>query len=240
MRPDLDVVLAPLLDDDAGFSQRVEDLAVEEFVAHAGIEAFDIAIFPWRARFDVGRFRTNSPNPVSDFLSNELRTVVGTNVLRRTAQNEQIRQDINDIRRVEFAGNADHQWLLCKLINDVEDAVGAPVMRPVLHEVIGPDVIGPLRSETDAGSVVQPEPPALFLLRWDFQPFTLPDPFNALVVDVPAGVLQQTGDDPVSVVTILAGKDDDVLGQLLLIGPPAWNLALRGSVLTKYETGPTF
>jgi len=37
---------------------------------------------------------------------------------------------------------------------------------------------------------------------------------------MPAGVLQQTSDDPISVAAILAGKDDDVLGQLLLIG--AW------------------
>ena len=101
-------------------------------------------------------------------------------------------------------------------------------------------MIGPLGPQTDTGSIIQPEPPSLLLFRRDLQPFTLPDPLNALVVHVPAGVLQQTGDDPVSVAAILAGKDDDVLGQLLLIGAPAWNLALRGSVLTKYETGPAF
>jgi hypothetical protein len=37
---------APLLDDDARFLQRVEDLSVEQFVAHAGIEALDVADQP--------------------------------------------------------------------------------------------------------------------------------------------------------------------------------------------------
>ena len=113
-------------------------------------------------------------------------------------------------------------------------------MRSILHEVIGPNVIGPLWSQPDAGSLIQPEPPSLFLLRWDLQPLAFPDPFNALVVHMPTGVAQQTGDDAIAIPPILAGKDDNVLGQLRLIGAPAWNLALPGSVLTKYAAGPAF
>ena len=37
MRPPGVIVEAPLLDDDLGFLQRVEDLAVEQLVAEAGI-----------------------------------------------------------------------------------------------------------------------------------------------------------------------------------------------------------
>ena len=37
MRPDRDIVLAPLLDDDAQFIERVDDLTVPRLVAHAGM-----------------------------------------------------------------------------------------------------------------------------------------------------------------------------------------------------------
>jgi len=38
------VVLAPLLDDDLGLVQGIEDLAIEQLVAEAGIEALDVAV----------------------------------------------------------------------------------------------------------------------------------------------------------------------------------------------------
>lgn len=40
------VVTAPALDDDARFLERVEDLAVEQFIAQARVEALDEAILP--------------------------------------------------------------------------------------------------------------------------------------------------------------------------------------------------
>ncbi len=47
-------MLTPLLDDDAGFGHRVEYLTVEQLFAHASVEALNVAVLPWRARFDVG------------------------------------------------------------------------------------------------------------------------------------------------------------------------------------------
>ncbi len=41
------VVFAPLLDDDLGFPQGVEDLPVEQFIPEADIEALAISILPW-------------------------------------------------------------------------------------------------------------------------------------------------------------------------------------------------
>ena len=40
--------------DDLRFAQGVEDLAVEQFVAKAGIKALDVAVLPRTAGFDVG------------------------------------------------------------------------------------------------------------------------------------------------------------------------------------------
>ena len=41
MRPDRVVVPPPALDDDSGFSERLEDFAVEQLVAKARVEALD-------------------------------------------------------------------------------------------------------------------------------------------------------------------------------------------------------
>ncbi len=43
------VVPAPALDDDLGFLEAVEDLAVEQFVAQLGVEALAAAVFPGAA-----------------------------------------------------------------------------------------------------------------------------------------------------------------------------------------------
>ena len=68
--------------------------------------------------------------------------------------------------------------------------INPPVMSAVLHEVIGTNMIGAFRSVPDAGAVIQPEPPALSLLRRHFQPFTLPDPFDAPVAHMPARLVE--------------------------------------------------
>jgi len=80
-------------------------------------------------------------------------------------------------------------------------------------------------SGADAGPVIQPEPTRLCLLLWDFQPFTPPDPLDALVVHMPAAVVQRSGDQAIATVPTLAGQRDDVIGQPLLVrqaeGDPA-------------------
>jgi hypothetical protein len=112
-------------------------------------------------------------------------------------------------------------------------------MCPVLDEVIGPDVIAVLRPQTNAGSVRQPEAPSFWLLLWNLQPLTPPDPLDPLVVDEPARVSQQSRDLPVAIATILTGKRDDVGGQTLLVLTTARDLALRRAMLTERRTGAT-
>jgi len=47
-------VASPALDDDLGLAQSVENLAVEQLIAKAGVEALDVAVLPGAAPFDVG------------------------------------------------------------------------------------------------------------------------------------------------------------------------------------------
>ena len=73
MRPDRIVVPPPALDDDLGFAQRVEALAVEELVAQASIEALDVAVLPGTPSLDIGGPGTDGRDPFLHGLGRELR-----------------------------------------------------------------------------------------------------------------------------------------------------------------------
>jgi hypothetical protein len=96
------------------------------------------------------------------------------------------------------------------------------------------------RPETDARSVVEPEPPALTLFAGDLQPLTPPDAFNPLVVDRPARRLQHLGDPAIAEPTELTDQFDDVRDQRGFIIGRRGHLALRGPILTKNPAGSTF
>jgi hypothetical protein len=98
-----------------------------------------------RSGLDVGSFRTNSSNPIPDFLRDKFRAIVGTNELRRPTQDEQVGQGIHDIRRVEFPFHADHQRLSGELIHDVQGSIRPAVVGPILNKVIRPHVVRMLR-----------------------------------------------------------------------------------------------
>jgi hypothetical protein len=100
-------------------------------------------------------------------------------------------------------------------------------MGAISNEVIGPDMVGSLRPQPDARSVVEPETPAFRLFGGHFQPLASPDPFDTLLVHRPAGSTQQRRDPAISVAAILMGKFDDVRSQRGLVIGCRWNLSLR-------------
>ena len=51
------------LDDDLGLAQTVENLAVEQLIAKAGVEALDVAVLPRTAPFDIGSLGADSGDP---------------------------------------------------------------------------------------------------------------------------------------------------------------------------------
>ena len=80
------------------------------------------------------------------------------------AQDEQVRQHVDDVDRLELAVDPDRQAFAGELVDDVEHAELAAVMGAVLDEVVGPDMVGMLRPQPDARAVVQPQPAPLGLL----------------------------------------------------------------------------
>ena len=151
-------VPTPAFDHDLRFGKGVEHLAVEQLVAEAGVEAFDVAVFPWAAGRDEGGLRADGLDPGAHRTGDELRAVVRTHEGRRAAQDEQVGQHIDDIRGVELSVDPHTQRLPSELVDDVQDAVLAPVMGAILDEVIGPHVVRALRAQADARAVIEPQP----------------------------------------------------------------------------------
>jgi hypothetical protein len=80
-------------------------------------------------------------------------------VARDAAEDELVRQDVDDVGGVQLAIDPDHQALAGELVDQIEHAVLPSVVGSVLDEVIGPDMVRMLRPQTDTAPVVQPEPP---------------------------------------------------------------------------------
>ena len=98
MWPDRIVVASPALDDDLGLTQGIEDLAVEQLITQPRIERFDIAVLPGTARLDIGRLGTECGNPFLNRTRHELGSIVGTHVAGYAAQDEEVRQGIDQSR----------------------------------------------------------------------------------------------------------------------------------------------
>jgi hypothetical protein len=90
MRADGVVVMPPAFDDDLSFPQRVEDLAVEQFVSQARIKTFDKAILPGAPWRDVGGLGSHGRDPILQGFCDELRAIVGTDMAKHAAQDEEI------------------------------------------------------------------------------------------------------------------------------------------------------
>ena len=217
MRADGVVVPSPGFDQDLRLLQRVEDLAVEQLVAELGVEALDVAVLPGGAGLDVGGLRADGGDPVPQGPGQELRAVVRADVRRRAAREHELRQGLDDGGRVQLAVDPDRQRLASELVDDGQHPELAPVVRPVLDEVVGPDVVRPLRPQPDAGSVIEPKPALLRLFPWHLQPLAPPDPLDPLLVHGPARLVQERRDPAVAVAAVGRRQLDDVRRQLRLV-----------------------
>lgn len=89
------------------------------------------AVFAPTAAIQVRTFSAINSALLSDLMN-----------LGGSAQDEQIRQSIDDVGGIELALDADHERLLRELVDDVERAEYSAVVGPVLDEIIGPDMVG--------------------------------------------------------------------------------------------------
>ena len=66
------VMAPPIFDQDLGLSQGVEDLPVQQFIAHLAIEALDVAVLPGTAALNEQGFHTQLAQPLPYSLGREL------------------------------------------------------------------------------------------------------------------------------------------------------------------------
>jgi hypothetical protein len=229
----------PAFDDDLSFSEGVEDLAIEQLIAKAGVEALDVAVLPRTASLDVSGLGADSCNPFLHGLGDELRSVVGADVSGDATQDEEVGQNVDHIDRLELAGDTDGQAFMGELVNDTEHPISASIVGAVLNKVVGPDVITVLRAQPNTRSVGQPEPASFGLFIGDLQPLASPDTLDPLVVDYPARLPQQFGDLAIAVAAVLPGKLDNIGRETLLVVTTARDLALCRAMLPERRTGAT-
>ena len=146
---------------------------------------------------------------------------------------EQIAERLDDIGCLELPCDTDRQALAGELVDDAQHPERLSIVGAVGDEVIGPDMVGALRAQTDARTVIEPETATFRLFGWDFQPLTSPDPLDTLLVHRPAGSAKQRRDPAIPVAAVLAGKFDDVGSQSCLVIGRRRNLPLRRSMLTQ-------
>ena len=71
-------------------------------------------------------------------------------MFRGTAQDEQVREQVDDVDGFEPAGHPNGQAFMGELIDDIEQPQFAPVMGALLDKVVGPDMVGTFRPQPDA------------------------------------------------------------------------------------------
>ena len=168
------VVFPPLFDDDLCLFLGVEDFAVKQFVPKTGIEAFTVSVLPWGAWYDVGGLSAYSFDPFLNGLGNELRAVVRSDEGWNATQDEQVRQHVYDVCRVELAVYPDCQTFTAMLVQNVQCPEDFSIVGSVMDKIIGPDVVAALWPQPHARTIIQPEPTFLRLFHRHFQPLTFP------------------------------------------------------------------
>ena len=201
---------------------------------YAGKKDSQVTIpIPRAPRLDEERFHIDPAEPLTDRLGGELRAVVGADVISWAAVCEQVREKVQHIVCADPTGDQDGETFPGVLVDDRQHPEGPTIMCPGQDEGVGSDVVRPARSETDAGPVVEPQPPPLRLLLGNFQPLAPPDAFDPLVVDDPTLGPEHRRDAAIAVAAILTGQPDDRRRQRRLVVRNTMRTPLRRTRLSQ-------
>lgn len=147
MRTQRVVMLSSAFDEDGCLPKGVEDFLVEQLVPELVVEAFVVAILPWRSGLDLERLHADPAQPVTDGMGGELGTIVATDVIGRAVPLEQLGEDSKDVIAPELALDMDRQALAAVLVDHRQHAERPPVMRTISHKVVAPHVASVLRTQ---------------------------------------------------------------------------------------------
>jgi len=221
------VMLAPPARDAADLLQAVEDLAIEQFIAKAGIEALDISILPGAAGFDVEGGDTEPTQPLSHRMGDELGTIIGPDMFRRPMLDEQVGQHVDHVVGPEPSQRHHRQTFAAELVDDIEHPELASVARLILDEVVRPHMPAMLWPQPYTRPIAQPEPTSFRLPLRHFKTLPPPDAFHYRQADLPACMAEQGMDTAIAVPAIIPGQRDDVGRQMPFVGIILGTMSLR-------------
>src|SRR5690348_10327523 len=107
-------------------------------------------------------------------------------------------------------------------------------------EIVAPDMIPTRWSQSNTGTVVQPQPRSGLLFLRYFQPLPAPDPLHAILTHLPPRSSPQRRDSPVAVATILGGQSDDRFRQPSFLAPGHPFIALSSASLPQQPASMPF
>ena len=168
----------------------------------------------------------------------ELRSIVGKQVFRRPTVLNQPVQNLDDMLATQPLPDFDRQALPAELVDHRQHADWPAIVGPCCHEVVGPDVVGPVRPQPQDRPVIEPQAAPFWLPFRYLQPLAPPDPLHPLGVDPPAVPSKQCRDPPVAVAAVLRRQGDDVGGQRSLVTADPRQLALGGPGLPDRLASP--
>lgn len=157
VRPDRIVLSSPHLDHDLCLLQRIEDLSCKQLISHLPIERLNVSILPWASGFDEQRLDFKPAQPGAHFLGGELRAIIRPQVYGDASFTKQLGQHLQNILVSEAACDTHGQTFPSVFIDDVQNAEWIAILGVILHEIIAPDVLGELRSQTDDRAIVEPQ-----------------------------------------------------------------------------------
>src|SRR3546814_5184645 len=91
----------PSLDQDPGLGERVEDLAIEQFIAQRPVEALAVSILPWRSGGDVERLHADLRQPFLHRRRDKFRAIVGPDM--RGRRSEEHTSELQSLMRISYA-----------------------------------------------------------------------------------------------------------------------------------------
>ena len=158
-------------------------------------------------------------------------------MFRDSAPQHHLRQRFDHLQASQPSGHADRQALPRVFVQQHQQPQRPSIVGHRFHEIIGPDVVGPLRPQPHTGPIVQPQSPSWPLFLRHFQSFSPPDPLHPILAHRPTSLVQLDGNPPVAVAAVLTGQGNNRSGQLVFVRSVNPLVALRPSPLPQQPAG---
>jgi hypothetical protein len=102
------------------------------------------------------------------------KNIIRADVSWNPTQDEQIRQGVDNVGRVQLSLHLDRQAFAAMLIKDIERPERFAFIGAAMDKVIGPNMVTVSGTQPNKRPVIQPETPSLWLFSWNLQPLSSP------------------------------------------------------------------